>query len=132
MIIALLAVTFVVSFVTCLILSRVFRKPVLLILQRLVQEEIHTAWAKYLTFAVFVTGISGGVRVWDIERYVLPQGDEKVILELTNERWFLELYRTIIGTMQSVAWMLLVFFVFALIAFVIVKGRELKKDGQSS
>ena len=34
---------------------------------------------------------------------------------------------TIIGTLQSVAWMLLVFFLFALIAFVIVKGLESRK-----
>ncbi len=129
MFIALLGVTFAVSFVTCWILSRVFRAPVQKILNRLVQEEIYTAWAKYLTFAVFVTGISGGVRVWDIERYVFPRGEDQTIIELTSERWFLELYRTVIGTMQSIAWMLLVFFVFALIAFVIVKGRELKKEG---
>ncbi|MED5415647.1 MAG: hypothetical protein VYC64_11885 [Candidatus Latescibacterota bacterium] len=36
----------------------------------------------------------------------------------------LEVYRTLIGTLQSVAWMLLVFFVFALIAYVIVRVSE--------
>ncbi len=39
----------------------------------------------------------------------------------------MELYRTIIGTLQGIAWMLLVFFVFALVAYVIVRAFELKK-----
>lgn len=33
----------------------------------------------------------------------------------------LEIYRTVIEALQSIAWMLLVFFVFALIAYVIVR-----------
>ncbi|MBI5060186.1 hypothetical protein HZB60_10450 [candidate division KSB1 bacterium] len=125
----LLAVTFAASFITCVVVARVFRKSVNEILHRLVGEEIYKAWTRYLGFAIFVTGLSGGVRVWDFERYVFPQGENSTILELTAERWSLELYRTIIGTLQAVAWMLLVFFVFALIAYVIVKGRELKRGG---
>jgi hypothetical protein len=128
MILFLLAVTFLISALTCFLLARVFRKPVQRILQRLIGEEIHTAWSSYLTFALYVVGISGGVRVWDIERYITPQGDSKTVLELTNDRWILEVYRTLLGTMQSVAWMLLVFFLVALLAFVVVKGRELKKQ----
>jgi len=37
-------------------------------------------------------------------------------------------YRTVIGTLQSAAWMLLLFFLFALIAYVIVKGLEARKQ----
>jgi len=38
-------------------------------------------------------------------------------------------YRTVIGTASGVAWMLLVFFVFALIAYVIVRVFESRKAG---
>ncbi len=131
MIITLLIATFVVAFITCWVMGRVFRTPIHRILQRLVGEEIYTAWTRYLMFALYVVGLSGGVRVWDIERYITPQGDKQIIIELTNERWMLEIYRTIIGTLQSVAWMLLVFFLVALVAFVIVKGRELKHPPKS-
>jgi hypothetical protein len=31
------------------------------------------------------------------------------------------------GTLQSVAWMLLVFFLFALIAYVVVRGLEARR-----
>jgi len=45
---------------------------------------------------------------------------------LTPERWTLEVYRTVIETLQSTAWMLLVAFVFLLIAYVIARGLELR------
>jgi hypothetical protein len=54
------------------------------------------------------------------------------IVALSGERWVLEVYRTIIGTLQGVAWMLLVFFVFALVAYVIVRAFELKRKGSEA
>lgn len=42
----------------------------------------------------------------------------------------LEVYRTVIGTLQSLAWMLLVFFGFALIAYVVVRGLQLRRQGR--
>ena len=83
-----------------------------------------------VTFAIYVVGISKGVRVWELERYVTPNRNIQgaTILELTTERWVLEVYRTVIETLQGIAWMLLVFFVFALIAFVIVRVFELKRN----
>jgi hypothetical protein len=50
------------------------------------------------------------------------------VIELTRDRWVLEVYRTIIESLQGLAWLLLVFFIFALIAFVIVRVFELKKS----
>ena len=130
MFITLLAVSFLLAFVVCFVVARIFRSPLNRILQRLVTEDIFTAWTKYIVFAVYVVGISGGVRVWDLERYINPSKEGGAVLELTQERWILELYRTVIGTLQSIAWMLLVFFLFALIAYVIVKGLELRKAKQ--
>jgi hypothetical protein len=62
--------------------------------------------------------------VWDLEKYITPRPEDAQAIVLNAERWTLEIYRTIIGTLQSVAWLLLVFFVFALIAYVIVRGLE--------
>ncbi len=128
MFLTLLVVNFVLAFVVCFIVAKIFQAPVNKILQRLVNEEIFAAWAKYLTFAIYVVGLSGGVRVWELERYITPSAQGGTILVLTQERWVLELYRTVIGTLQSIAWMLLLFFIFALIAYVIVKGQEMKKQ----
>lgn len=128
MFITLLVINFAIALVVCYIIARLFRKPIDGILQRLVAEELYKAWSKYITFAIYVVGISGGVRIWDLEKYIAPKTAGSTPLELTSDRWVLEIYRTVIGTLQSDAWMLLLFFIFALIAFVIVKGLELKKQ----
>ncbi len=130
MFILLLVVNFFLAFAVCFIVARIFRAPINKILQRLVAEDIFSAWGKYLVFATYVVGISGGVRIWDLEKYITPGKEGGAILELTQERWILELYRTIIGTLQSIAWMLLLFFIFALIAYVILRGLEMKKQAK--
>jgi len=48
-----------------------------------------------------------------------------------KERWTIEIYRTIIETMQSITWMYLIVFIFALIAYVIVRSFELKNTNKS-
>ena len=128
MFILLLVVSSLVAFIVCLAIAKIFRPPIDKILLRLVGEEIYATWSKYIIFAIYVVGISGGVRLWDLEKYITPSTKDGAVLELTSDRWVLELYHTIIGTAQSNAWMLLVFFIFALLAFVIVKGLELRKQ----
>jgi len=128
MFITLLIVTFLIAFAVSSIVVLVFAKPIDKILVRIICEEISKAWTKYLKFAIYVTGISSGVRIWDLEKYITPaRYKEAEIIQLNPERWVLEVYRTIIATLQGVAWMLLVFFVFALVAYVIVRAFELKK-----
>lgn len=126
MFIRLLLVTLTVSAAVCFLISRVFDRPVGRIMSRLVAEELASAWRRYVAFAIYVVGISGGVRIDALDRYISPQDTTKQILELNTNRWILEIYRTIIETMQGIAWMLLVFFVFALIAYVVLRGFELR------
>jgi hypothetical protein len=125
MFIGLLAVTFVIAVGVSALIALLFAKPVKRIMTRIVPDDISSAWVRYLTFAIFVVGVGGGVRINQIERYVTPQKDIGV-LELTPERWVIEVYSTIIGTLGAIAWMLLVFFVFALVAYVIVRAFEMK------
>ncbi|MBM2840170.1 MAG: hypothetical protein HW412_698 [Bacteroidetes bacterium] len=127
MFITLLIANFLVAFAVCFVIAMIFKKPVISILQRLVAEDLYAAWTKYITFAVYVVGLSGGVRIWELEKYITPKTEGKGVLELTQDRWVLEIYGSIIGTLQSIAWMLLLFFLFALIAYVIVKGMESRK-----
>ena len=79
-----------------------------------------------LTFALFVVGISSGVNIWKLEQFIQPASPDEKITELTAEYWGLEIYRTIIHTLGGLAWALLLFFVVALIAFVLVKRGEMK------
>jgi ABC-type transport system involved in multi-copper enzyme maturation permease subunit len=134
MFITLLIVTFVIAVVVSSFVVLLFGKPIAGILRRIIVDDISNAWLKYMKFAIYVVGISTGVRVWELERYITPSRyDEKArIIELTSERWVLEVYRTIIETLQGIAWMLLVFFVFALIAYVIVRVFELRHRPQAT
>lgn len=127
MFIVLLAVTFAIAIIVSFLVVRLFRESIATILDRIVAEDIGGAWWRYLTFAIYVVGVSGGVRVWDLEKYITPRPEEAEAIVLNAERWTLEVYRTVVGTLQSIAWMLLVFFIFALIAYVIVQGLEAKR-----
>lgn len=131
MFITLLAVTFAIAILVSFIVVKIFDKPLSRILDRIVSEDIGSAWVKYLKFAIYVVGVSGGVRVWDLEKYITPRPEETEVIVLNAERWVLEVYRTAVGTLQGIAWMLLVFFVFALIAFVIVRAYELKRQDRA-
>ena len=128
MFIVLLVITFSIAIIVSFLVTILFRKSIATILGRIVAEKISGVWQRYLTFAIYVVGVSGGVRVWDLEKYITPRPEEAEAIALNPERWTLEVYRTVIGTLQSIAWMLLVFFVFTLIAYVIVRGLEAKQS----
>ena len=126
MFLSLLGITFLVSLCVCFVVARLFAKPIDGILERIVADDIAYAWAKYLKFAIYVVGISGGVRIHYLENFIREPSEHFTPPILTSERWVLEIYRTIIESLQSIAWMLLVFFVFALIAYVIVRAFEFR------
>jgi len=132
MFITLLIVTFAIAFAVSSIVVLIFNKPLDKILARIISDEISRAWLKYLKFAIYVTGISSGVGIRSLEKYITrPMLEHAEIVQLTKERWVLEVYRTIIGSLEGIAWMLLVFFIFALIAYVITRAFELKRKAKS-
>lgn len=132
MFVTLLLVTFAIAAAASFAVVRIFDRSISAILGRIVAEELSKAWRRYLTFAIYVVGVSGGVRIWELEKYITPRAEEAEPIVLNGARWTLEVYRTIIETLQSIAWMLLVFFLFALIAYVIVRGREVREDAGSA
>lgn len=130
MFLTLLLVTLIVAALVSALAVWAFTDPLGRILKRIIADDISLAWLKYMKFAIMVVGISAGVRIYELEKYITPaQWDkESRMIELTQERWVLEIYRTIIESLQGIAWLLLVFFVFALMAYVIVRLAELRKQ----
>lgn len=128
MFLLLLMVTLLLALGISALVARGFEKPINGILQRIIADDISSAWLKYLKFAILVVGTSAGVRIREFERYITPLRADKEnrMSEFGFDRWLLECYRTVIETLQGITWMLLVFFVFALIAYVIVRIAELK------
>ena len=126
--------TFALALLVSFIVMRLFSSSINAILARIIHDPIHEAWAKYTKFAGMVVGTSSGIRIYDMEKYITPltyaENDKRIVIELTQERWVLEIYRTIIETLQGLAWMMLVFFM-ALIAYVIVRWSEIKYAAKS-
>lgn len=123
MFITLLLVTFLIALLVSYLAVRIFTLPIENILKKIIDDEISAGWLQYLKFAIYVVGISSGVRIYELERYITPSPFDKnsQVVQLNLDRWVLEIYRTIIETLQGIAWLLLIFFIFALIAYVIVK-----------
>src|SRR5438034_3727594 len=130
----LLFATFVVALLVSFVVMCLFTKPIESVLRRIIADEISAAWSKYLKFAILVVGVSAGVQLRDLEKYITPMlgGREVQTVSLSFDRWIFEIYRTAIETLQGIAWMLLVFFAFALIAYVIVRIGEAGKEQGSS
>jgi hypothetical protein len=131
MFLTLLLATLSLAILVSVLVALFFRQPLHRILDRLVAGDLSAAWLRYLLFAVVVVGVGGGVRLGSLARYIEPTPQDQAPLVLNGDRWTLELYQTLIGSLQSIAWMLLIFFVFALIAYVIVRGLEMRA-GRSS
>lgn len=134
LILLLLLVTLVLSLGVSWLVARLFGSSIESILRRIIDDEISLVWSKYLRFAILVVGVSNGVRVWDYEKY-LSQNKQGTVVALTTERWIFELYHTVISALQGIAWLLLVFFVFALLAYVVVRAFDLRqglRQGKSS
>ncbi|OLC94302.1 MAG: hypothetical protein DMG35_08485, partial [Acidobacteria bacterium] len=130
----LLFATFAAALVVSFAVMLLFKKPIDSVLRRIIADEISAAWSKYMKFAILVVGMSAGVQLRDLEKYINPTlgGREVQTVSLSFDRWIFELYRAAIETLQGIAWMLLVFFVFALIAYVIVRIGEARKEQGSS
>ena len=126
MFIALLLVTFAIAAATSFVVARAFHNPVAVILARIVPGELALAWQRYVVFAIYLVGINGGVRIWELEKYVAPNGAGQVQLDLTSNRWALEVYRTLIESLQSIALALLAFFGIALFAYLVIRSLELR------
>ena len=131
----LLFATFAVALGVSFAVMWLFTKPIDSVLQRIIADEISAAWSKYMKFAILVVGVSSGVPVHDLERYVsatLGGREVQSASSLGFDRWIFELYRAAIEALQGIAWMLLVFFIFALIAYVIVRIGEMRSDARSA
>ncbi|ANF58065.1 hypothetical protein [Halotalea alkalilenta] len=123
----LLLATFVVALLVSYGVVKLFDSSINAILTRIINADISAAWHRYITFAAYVVGVSGGVRIYSLERYINPPSSDESQLALNAERWTLEIYRTVVGTLQSIAWMYLVVFLCTLIAFVVLRGFELRQ-----
>jgi hypothetical protein len=124
MYIMLFTISFLVALGLSLTIAWISREAIETILRRFVTDFVtRSGFEKYIRFAIVVVGISGGTRVRALQEYISAASYNKHALEaaLTQEVWVLEMYRTVVGTLESVVFLLLACIFLALIAPVIVR-----------
>ena len=119
----------IVVVLTAAAAARFFDPAVGKILSRTLGQDLADAWRKYVFFAIVVSGISGGVRQWSLQQYLPPApGKGTTQLQLSGERWLLELFQAFISTLQSIAWVVLLFFLCAMLAYAIMRAVEYRRE----
>jgi len=132
MFLLLLFASFVVALGVSFAVMWLFTKPIDRVLHRIIADEVSAAWSKYMKFAILVVGVSAGVQLHDLEKYISTAVGGREATPVGFDRWIFELYRAAIETLQGITWLLLVFFVFALIAYVIVRLGEMRGEATSA
>lgn len=133
MFLLLMLVSLVVAVITTTLVIMFFRGSISGILSRIVAEPVAAAWRRYVSFALLVVGISSGVSLWTLERYVQAPGNMPVQTSppivaasfpapVTTEAWVFEVYRTMLGSLRGLAGALLLFFGIALVVSGIQRG----------
>lgn len=106
------------------------------ILNRITSDETSRAWSKCVKCAIFVAGVSGGIRVTEkdvqefgmrmMERSFAEFDSRLYMYMLSGLAW--KICEAVIGALRGIFWFLAWFFIAAAIAFVIVRVIELIKS----
>ena len=143
--IILLVIQFVCAIVISFCVVKVFNKPISAIFKRIIQDEISLSFTKYVKYATYFFGISGGLIGHLSEEYMpdkyLSEStsdsqtsglDDELMSEIRDNLWFWMMCGLIIGriagTLHAVAQMYLVLFVIVVIAYIAVKILELREN----
>ena len=128
---ALFVAIVAVALAASLAVVRFFDPAVYKILLRTLGQDLADAWRRYISVAILVAGISGGVRPWNLEQYLPPSaGKGSTQLEITGARWLLELWNALTETLRSIALVMLLFFLCSMMAYVIARSLELRRAKQ--
>jgi hypothetical protein len=95
--------------------------------------ELSVALAKYLQLAVILVGVCAGARVRALQDYIsAPDYNKPAILDqLTQEFWVMELYRTVIGALEGILWLIFLFALGVAVAVLIMRKSRPTTGGSS-
>jgi len=127
MFLALFGVSLVLAFAISFTVAWISKDVIEGILHRFLADKIATAISKYLRFAVVVAGISDGTRAGALRDFISAPAysRDELTRQLTPEFWALELYRTAIGSLEGILWLMLLFSVGATVAIVLIRRANL-------
>jgi uncharacterized membrane protein len=114
---------------------RILSQSIEKIISRITSDATSRAWLKFVKFAIYVAGVSGGVRLVekDVEEFLgmMERGIEGVdplMYRYVIARLAVEICGAAIGTLRGIFWFLSYFFIAVAIAFVIIRVTELIKS----
>jgi len=127
MFLALFLVSLVLAFAISAIVAWVSKDIIEGIMHRFLADKIGAAVSKYLRFAIIVAGISDGTRAGALRDYINAPSYSRDALtaQLTQEFWALELYRTAIGSLEGILWLMLIFSLGAIVAIMLIRRANL-------
>lgn len=110
------------SLLICVVVQFTFRNSISQTLS-VISTELSAGWSRYMKFAIYVVGISGGVNFYPLRQYAeqLKKGDVETPVSLTSELFSLYLVETSIDTLQSLSTLLFAFFTVAMICYFLKK-----------
>ncbi|HEX4545445.1 MAG TPA: hypothetical protein VH110_03710 [Candidatus Acidoferrum sp.] len=129
MFLALFAVSFALALALSFTVAWVSKDAIETVLRRFVLDPVvRAAFSKYLRFAMVVVGISMGTRVSPLEEYMAASYSGKVsmLAAVNQEYWVMEIYHTLLGTLEGLVWLLLSALILALMAPAILRWAKLE------
>ncbi|HXY26097.1 MAG TPA: hypothetical protein VEI73_15680 [Candidatus Acidoferrum sp.] len=127
MFVILFLASFVLALALSLFIAYISRDAIDSILRRFVGDDaVRAGFEKYIRFGIVVVGIMGGTRVRALQEYIASASWNKTALEaaLTQEVWVMEMYRTIVGTLEGLVLLLLICI---LLAFIVPAVNRMLK-----
>ena len=129
---------FVASFVLSLGISAVVawgsKEPIESILYHFFPVNASLALSKYLRLAIVLIGVSSGSRIHLLEEYLAASPANKIEMAslLTQEFWVLEFYRTAVGAIEGILWLLLLFSFCVFVIYFVMRKAKLRDESKRS
>jgi hypothetical protein len=119
MFVVLFLSTFLLALAIAVTVAWATKEPIEAILRHFFAVHLSAAFAKYFQLAIVLVGVTAGTRVRALQDYIsAPEYNKQALLaQLTQEFWVMELYRTVVGTIEGILWLV---FLFALLVFLVV------------
>jgi len=119
MFVLLFVASLLLSFGVAFLVAWGSRDPIENVLHHFFPANISSALAKYLQLATILIGVTSGARIRALQEYISAPDYNKSAMtaQLTQEFWVMEFYRTVIGTLEGILWLI---FLFALAVFAVV------------
>lgn len=112
--------TFVLALALAATIAWASKELIVGILRHFFASHISVAFGKYLQLAIILVGVTAGTRVHALQEYISAPEINKpgMLAQLTQEFWVMELYRTVVGTLEAILWLLLLFALVIVLAVI--------------